>query len=117
MANQKLGIMDVLAFAKAGYKPSDVKEIMAMAESTEEAPTPASEPDVKHEAKKDPEGTQDDSKEPDYKSMFEELQKKNDELSSQIKQMQTSNITKDVSGTASRVSAQETVNNIFKDII
>lgn len=117
MANQKLGIMDVLAFAKAGYTPKDVREIMAMAESTEEAPTPTPETDVKHEAKKDPAGTQDDSKEPDYKSMIEELQKKNDELSSQIKQMQSSNIAKNVSGTASKVSAQETVNNIFKDIL
>ena len=31
----KLSLMDVLAFAKAGYKPADVKEIMAMSQATE----------------------------------------------------------------------------------
>lgn len=116
---QRLGIMDLLTFAKAGYTPKDVKEIMAMSEVTEEAPTPASEEaDVTHEVKKEPEEEKpvaDDT--PDYKAMVEELQKKNDELSKQLKAAQTSNIAKNASGTVTKISSQEAVNNIFRDIL
>lgn len=117
MANQRLNIMDVLAFAKAGYKPADVKEIMAMSEASEEAPTPAPEEDVKHEVKKEPDEKPVADDVPDYKAMFEELQKKNDELSNQIKELQQTNIAKDVSGNVTKVSSQEAVNNIFRDIL
>lgn len=115
---QRLGIMDLLTFAKAGYTPKDVKEIMAMSEVTEEAPTPApEEADVTHEVKKEPEEKPVADDTPDYKAMIEELQKKNDELSKQLKAAQTSNIAKNASGTVTKISSQEAVNNIFRDIL
>ena len=117
MANQKIGFMDVLAFAKAGYTPKDVREIMAMAESAEEAPTPAVEEVAKNEVQKDPEVKQDDSPTPDYKAMFEAQQKQLDELKSKLDAAQKANIASDVSQTQTKVSASETINNIFRDVI
>ena len=118
MANQKIGFMDVLAFAKAGYTPKDVREIMAMAESAEEAPTPAVEEAAKNEVQKDPEvPKQDDSPTPDYKAMFEAQQKQLDELKSKLDAAQKANIASDVSNSQTKVSASETINNIFRDVI
>lgn len=113
--SNKIGIMDLLTFAKAGYTPKDVKEIMAMADSSEEVAEVAPRESEKPEPQKEPEKAE--SSEPDYKSMFEEMQKKNEELSSKLKEAQSANIAKDASGSAPKISAQDAVNNIFKDVI
>lgn len=115
---QKMGIMDVLAFAKAGYSPKDVKEIMAMADSAEEAPESAPEVDAKPEVKKAPEQKQvEEADAPDYKAMFEEMQKKNEELNSKLEAAQKANIASDVSGNQTKVSTSETINNIFREVL
>ena len=78
---EKLSIMDTLALARAGYKKSEIKEIMEQSNATEELPAPAEETSVKHEAEKEPEVEKpvaDDA--PDYKTMFEEMQKKYKEV-------------------------------------
>ena len=116
---EKLSILDVVALAKAGYKPSEVKEIMAMANVPdvvqENAPKESAEP----EAPKDPteKETPVASDTPDYKAMFEEQQKKLEELSSKLDAAQKANIATDVSSSQSRLSTSETINNIFKDVI
>ena len=60
----KISISDIVELAKAGYKPSDVKELFELAETAEAKETPT--PD-----KKAPE-----KKEDDFKDAFEELIKK-----------------------------------------
>ena len=115
---EKLSILDVVALAKAGYKPGEVKEIMAMANVPEETPAPAPKESANPEVKKEPEiETQVASDVPDYKAMFEETQKQVQELSMKLADAQKANIATDVSNSQKKVSTSETINNIFKEII
>lgn len=113
---EKLSIFDVLAFAKAGYKPGDVKEIMGMASATEEAAATTPKESVNPEPQKEPEAqvTQTD---PDYKAMFEEQKKQIEELSAKLEAAQKTNIASDVSNNQTKVSTSETINNIFKSVL
>ena len=72
---------DIVALAKAGYKPADVKELMAMEPKKQE---PEQEPNQEPEQKHEPE------QEPDYKKMYEESQEA-------LKQAQSKNIRMDAS--------------------
>lgn len=58
---------DIVDLAKAGYKPSDIKELLTLKE-----------PDDKQEPEADKKGTEPD--EPDYKALYEEEKKKLEEL-------------------------------------
>lgn len=104
MANITLG--DLLSFAKAGYSPKDVKELLSMeipetkkpeGEKQEAAPEPE---ENKEEQKTEEDPLQKDStsdqetassKIIDYKSKYEEAQET-------IKKLQEQNIKKDMSG-------------------
>lgn len=75
-----LSIKDVVALAKAGYKPADVKELMEMSkEVPEEAPVAPEvkpvQPDPATEAPAEVTTTAEEPKEPeiDYKAKYEEL--------------------------------------------
>lgn len=80
---QKLGILDIVALAKAGYKASEVKELMSM-DIQETAPVdggadnPADkdkQPPAENSAKeteKDKEGDPEEENNIDYKSLYEE---------------------------------------------
>ena len=59
-----MNIKDIIALAKAGYKPGEIKELLELAVPDPE-PEKAPEPE-----QKEPEP------EPDYKAMYEESQKK-----------------------------------------
>lgn len=113
---EKLSILDVVALAKAGYKPGEVKEIMAMANVTEEAPAPAPKESANPEVQKEPENTV-ASPEPDYKAMFETQQKQIEELSSKLEAAQKANIATDVSSSQKKVSTSDTINNIFREVL
>ena len=115
---EKLSIMDTLALARAGYKKSEIKEIMEQSNATEELPAPAEETSVKNEAEKEPEVEKpvaDD--EPDYKTMYTDLQKQVESLTSKLEAAQKANINSDVSRTQTKVSTSEAINNIFRDVI
>lgn len=62
-----MNIKDIIALAKAGYKPGEIKELLELAVPE---PEPAKDP----EPATDPEPAKD--AEPDYKAMYEESQKK-----------------------------------------
>lgn len=115
---EKLSIMDTLALARAGYKKSEIKEIMEQSNATEELPAPAEDTSVKNEAEKEPEVEKpvaDDG--PDYKTMYTDLQKQVESLTSKLEAAQKANINSDVSRTQTKVSTSEAINNIFRDVI
>lgn len=122
-----LGISDLLTFAKSGWTPAAVKEIMALDKQTEEAPDSTAKESESTEAQNVKEEKPDassiesenssDNAVPDYKKLFEEQQKQIDELSKKLEAAQKANTQADVSNSATKVSAQETVNNIFRDVI
>lgn len=120
----KLGISDLLTFAKSGWTPTAVKEIMALDKQTEEAPESTAKESESTEAQNVKEEKpvassvkSETSEVPDYKKLFEEQQKQIDELSQKLEAAQKANTQADVSNSAPKVSAQEAVNNIFRDVI
>ena len=78
---------DIIALAKAGYKPSDIKELVKLSEKTKEST---------------------ESKEPD------ERDKQIKELQDQIKKLQDSKSREDISGDK---HDKESLVDIFRDFI
>ena len=87
---------DIIALAKAGYKPSDIKELVKLAEEPEEP----NEPEEPEEPK--------EPKEPD------ERDKQIEELQDQIKKLQDSKSREDISGDK---HDKESLVDIFRDFI
>ena len=120
---EKISFSDVLAFARSGWTPKDVKEIMALDKAAEEAPestAKATESTEVQKAQEEPAALSEETKEevPDYKKLFEDQQKQLDELSKKLEAAQKANTMTDVSkNSAPKISAQDAVNNIFKDVI
>ena len=97
MAN--LGIMDLLSFAKAGYSPKDVKELLTMEIPEQLNPTEIpkiTEQEGAENAAKEPaqalppQNDTEDVKDIDYKKLYEEEAEK-------VKQLQTMNTKQDAS--------------------
>ena len=103
---------DIIALAKAGYKPNEVKELLAMAETTQEPdPEPTPEPDPEPEKKEEkPEEVQ-TSIDTDYKKLYEESQKALDKANESLKKAQAMNNRKDVSNDGNKKSDAEIVND------
>ena len=84
---------DIIALAKAGYKPSDIKELVKLAEEPKEPAEPK------------------ESKEPDEP---DERDKQIKELQDQIKKLQDSKSREDISGDK---HDKESLVDIFRDFI
>lgn len=122
MAN--LTLIDRLQLVKAGYKAKQIEEmIIKDASETSASEEPAentskgdAEPEQAKEVGETP--TADENKdEPDYKEMFENLQKEFDETKKRLEAAQKANISMDVSSNIKKEDTQTTINNIFKDIL
>lgn len=61
-----MNIKDIIALAKAGYKPGEIKELLELA-----VPEPTADPEPAADPEPEPK-----EPEPDYKAMYEESQKK-----------------------------------------
>ena len=97
-----LGITDIVALAKAGYKPSDVKELLEIEKqdqtkdpepSPEESAKPDVQPPTENEPKKsakDQEGTQGKENNIDYKKEYETIKQ-------QLETLQKENTKTDIS--------------------
>lgn len=97
MAN--LGIMDLLSFAKAGYSPKDVKELLSMEIPEQLNPSEVSKITEQEGAENSakvsendlpPQNDSDDAGDIDYKKLYEEEAEK-------VKQLQTMNTKQDAS--------------------
>ena len=102
---------DIIALAKAGYKPSDIKELVKLSEKTKESTDSNESKDSKestdsNESKDSKEST--DSKEHD------ERDKQIKELQDQIKKLQDSKSREDISGDK---HDKESLVDIFRDFI
>lgn len=127
-----LTLLERLQLVKAGYKAKQIEEMIikdaANLSDVEVSAENTSKGDAEPEQVEKPvteENTKSDEVEaPDYKSMFEDLQKSmeamkasNEELEKKLSAAQSANLNQDVSGNASKVSAQENVQNIFREVV
>ena len=97
----KVGLKETLSLLAAGYKKKDIEALAAIDEEQdqkEEQPAPDSELEKKEEDKEP---------EPDYKTMYEELLKKNQETENKINKIQQDNIHKDSAPAAAEAKAKE----------
>ena len=102
----KVGLKETLALLAAGYKKKDIEALAAIddeeQEKEPEAPAPVitdSAPAPAPEEVKDPE--------PDYKKMYEDLQKTNKENEDKLKRIQKENINKNSAPLAEEQKAKE----------
>lgn len=76
-----MNINDIIALAKQGYKPGDIKELIALAETPKATPqdeaqtAPAEEP-LKTENEPEPQNSEPAEPVIDYKALYEDSQKK-----------------------------------------
>ena len=119
--SEKFTLLDILAFAKAGWKPADVKDVIALSETktaSEEPEVTVQNDEQQPETVKETETPVQDVEEvPDYKKMYEEAQKQNDKLKSDLTKAQSLNITQNVAPATPKLTGQEAVNQIFKEVI
>lgn len=89
---------DILALAKNGYSPKDIKDLMSLATDNEDPAEEDQEKKVAHPA--EPKDQKEDRSEADheqellYTNKISELEAKNKELEDQIKAIQRQNTTK-----------------------
>ena len=111
-----MNITDVIALAKQGYKPNDIKELIALTseENNGNVSEKLSEPDNETEAGED-------NKPVDYEALYNEAIKENESLKANIgklnddlKQAQKNNIKKDVSSNNTIETSEEIWTNFLK---
>lgn len=98
-------LTDIIALAKAGYSPKDIKDLIALSEPTPQAPE-AQDPEPKEE-KQEPEAPsiEEEAKEIpaiDEKSNVINYEEKVKELEAKIAEMQKENVSKDISGSETK---------------
>lgn len=96
---------EVLEMAKTGTKVSDLKDLIALADSGQDEPgTPPPDPDA---GKDDPDA--------DLKTQIETLTKENEDLRKTVGDIQKDNAAKDNSGGAKELDIIDTLNNMMKE--
>lgn len=108
---------DILALAKQGYTPSDIKELLALSTEETAAQVPAEEvPEITQKAETQPEEQKvqevvEKPTEPelDYKALYEESQKK-------LESIQKSNVQKDYSNNVKNTSDADVLLDIMKNL-
>lgn len=120
----KLGIMDIVALAKAGYSVSDVKELFSLASSEEKEPEKQeeNEPDEKTDEPEDAKdtGTEDPQKsteDPAKVTAIDEYKKQVEELKKQVKDLQDKNVHQDNSGNDNQKSDEDILNDITRSFM
>lgn len=111
-------IGDIVALAKAGYKPADVKELIEMtkeeekkdiADTSNSAIDDSSEPaaEVSPSASAAPEEPEDDT---DYKALYEQAKK-------DLATAQKENVTKDISSDEDNQSDADIIKDLIKEFM
>ena len=113
-----LTIGDIVALAKAGYKPADVKELMQMTEETKEEKTLTQDPpsnvvpeaaaETAPSAAAEPETKEEDPI--DYKALYESAK-------IDLDKAQKANMTRDVSSEEDNISDEDLLKDLFKEFM
>lgn len=99
-----MNLMDIVALARQGFTPADIKELISAGESSgdliEEGEQKTPEEDqVKDEPETDPESAVDyKTKYEELERRFQELEKKTSETQDQLQKAQKHNVTKQITG-------------------
>lgn len=117
-----LKLDDIIALAKQGYKPADVKELIELSKSTDEAPasedvadtgntsTPTEDEKPEENQSTVADASAEDDKVIDYKKKVEELEKK-------IQDLQKANTKKNIADTDDSKSDSEVFADVMKSFM
>lgn len=86
----KVGLKETLALLAAGYKKKDIEALAEIDDQQEEIPAPEPVPAPAPVVDETPK-----QEEPDYKKMYEDLKKQNEETQAKITKLQQDNIHQD----------------------
>ena len=120
---KEITLIERLQLIKAGYNKKEINEMIMMADQETSAAEEPAENTSKGDAEPEPKKAEtiipaDENKdEPDYKTMYADLQKQVESLTSKLEAAQKVNINTDVSKSQPKVSTSETINNIFREVI
>lgn len=116
-----MNLLDIISLAKAGYKKSDIEELLKIpVDDPDPDPNPA-DPDGSTGNPADPKGgpapspedDPDDNK-PDYEQLYNELRSELDKVKNDLKVAQQRNISHDNSGNGKEVSAWDDLADIAR---
>lgn len=89
----KVGLKDTLTLLAKGYSKKEIDALAAADEEQDKDPAPAPAPAPEPEPAPAPEPKPDDNDpEPDYKKMYEDLKKENDETKEKLTKLQQKNV-------------------------
>lgn len=90
----KVGLKDTLTLLAKGYSKKEIDALAAADEEQDKDPAPAPAPVPEPEPAPAPEPVPDDKTdpEPDYKKMYEDLKKENDETKEKLTKLQQKNV-------------------------
>lgn len=111
-----MNLKDLLTFVKAGYKPSDVKELLGMVQedtTTEEQPEIQQKDAAQPDAEKDNVVPQPEVKPDDH---IAEMQRQIDDLKKQLQEAQNKNQNQDLSG-GNKPDNQQTINDMVRSFM
>ena len=114
----KVGLKDTLALIAKGYTKKEIDALAAIDEEDgkqeEEQAAPAEDKKAQDDA-----AAEESNPEPDYKSMYEELQTKNKELEETVTKLQQSNVNKDSSKAVdeNRKEQSEALTNLVRSFM
>ena len=92
-----LNITDIIALAKQGYKPSDIKELLELGQATEPIPDESAQGETPDEKETIPEDKPEPEKE-DPEKDAEALRAEIISLNDKIKELQKQTVRQDISG-------------------
>lgn len=112
-----MNITDIIALAKQGYKPADIKELIELSTLDVNSDVPDTETGTPDEP-----DTENDNKPVDYKALYENSIKEletvkasNKKLSDDLKQAQADNSNKDVSDNSTIEDSKKVWENFIKN--
>lgn len=111
-----MNLKDLLTFVKAGYKPSDVKELLGMVQedtTAEEQPEIQQKDAAQPDAEKDNVVPQPEVKPDDH---IAEMQRQIDDLKKQLQEAQNKNQNQDLSG-GNKPDNQQTINDMVRSFM
>jgi len=99
-----MNLTDIIALARQGYKPSDIKELISL-----EIPEPEPAPEPAAEAPAAPEPAPEPEDKTDYKSLYEAEKEK-------VAKLQSNNVKASAGEVQKEIDEFEIVSNLFKNI-
>ena len=111
---------DLVALAKQGYTPADIRELVALSkadEPTHEQAEEAEQKTVQEDVQKEEAEPVNDADTIDYKKLYEDEKAKNEQLGASLQKAQSNNVTKDMSYKTDSKTDEDVLNDLVRSFM